>query len=722
MPKQPVRPANIFQAPAPAQRTAPSPAVAAQLALQQALAAHQQGQLAQAEPIYRHVLTLQPRHPDALHYFGVLLLQTGRTQAGAETIQQAINANPNQPAPHLNLGNALALLGRHADALASYDRALRLEPRYADAHSNRAAALRELGRAEDAVASADRAIALQPGLAEAHCNRANALRDLSRLPEAVANYDQALSLAPQYADAQMNRGIALARLNRHEQAKAAFEQVISLVPAYAEAHSNLGVVLQEMGRLDDALQAFRQALTLRPDHAEALCSMGVVYQEMGQLDPALESLRQALAIKPGFLGAHSNLLFTLSYDTRCSPADYLAEARRFGQAVSAGVTPFTAWPHSPTQGRVEADDAPPRRPLRVGWVSGDLRHHPVGFFLESILSQLDPARLELVAYPTQVNEDDLTARLKPRFKAWQPIAGMSDAQAAQRIHGDGIDVLIDLAGHTAHNRLPVFAWKPAPVQLSWLGYLASTGVPGMDYLLADPVSVPPTHETHFTEAIWRLPETVNCFTPPRVTEALAVRQTPALASGCITFGSFQSVVKITDAMLSLWARILSAMPQSRLRLQNKQLAQDSVRTQLMARLAQAGIDAGRVELAGPVAGREAYLATHGHVDIILDTFPYNGITTTCEALWMGVPTVTLAGHTLLSRQGASLLSGAGLADWVASDEASYIALAVRHGSDIPALAALRQGLREQVTASPLFDAVRFAEAFTLALEGMASKA
>lgn len=696
--------------------------MAAQLALQQALAAHQQGQLAQAEPIYRHVLTLQPRHPDALHYFGVLLLQTGRTQAGADAIQQAITVNPHQPAPHLNLGNALALLGRHADALASYDRALQLEPRYADAHSNRAAALRELGRAEDAVASADRAIALQPGLAEAHCNRANALRDLSRLPQAVACYDHALSLAPQYADAQMNRGIALARLNRHEEAKAAFEQVITLVPAYAEAHSNLGVVLQEMGRLDDALQRFKQALTLRPDHAEALCSLGVVYQEMGQLEPALASLRQALDITPGFLGARSNLLFTLSYDTRCSPADYLAEARRFGEAVSAGVTPFTAWPHASTRGKADADDAAPRAALRVGLVSGDLRHHPVGFFLDGILSRLDPARLELIAYFTQVNEDELTERLRSRFKAWQPIAGLNDAQAAQRIHGDGIDVLIDLAGHTAHNRLPVFAWKPAPVQLSWLGYLASTGVPGIDYLLADPVSVPPVHEAHFTEAIWRLPDTVNCFTPPEATPALAVGPTPALANGYVTFGSFQSVVKITDAMLGLWARILVELPQARLRLQNKQLAQESVRAKLLARLAQAGIAADRVELAGPVPGREAYLATHRQVDIILDTFPYNGITTTCEALWMGVPTVTLAGQTLLSRQGASLLSCAGLANWVAFDDASYIALAVRHGADIPALATLRQRLREQVTASPLFDADRFAEAFTVALEGMAANA
>ena len=472
MPKQPARPANIFQAPAPSQRAAPTPAMAAQMALQQALAAHQQGQLAQAEPIYRHVLTLQPHHPDALHYFGVLLLQTGRVQAGADSIQQAIAANPAQPAPHLNLGNALALLGRHAEALASYDRALQLEPRYADAHSNRAAALRELGRPPEAVASADRAIALQPNLAEAHHNRANALRDLSRLPDAVASYDRAIALAPQYAEAHLNRGIALAQLNRHEQARAAFEQVIALVPAYAEAHSNLGVVLQEMGRLDDALQSFQQALQLRPDHAEALCSMGVAYQEMGLLDQALSSLRQALAIKPGFLGAHSNLLFTLSYDTRCAPADYLAEARRFGDAVSAGVTPFTAWPHAGSQSPGHPGDDAPRRALRIGFVSGDLKHHPVGFFLENILSRLDPARLELVAYPTQVNEDEVTARLKPCFKAWQPIAGLSDAQAAQRIHDDGIDILIDLAGHTAHNRLPVFAWKPAPVQLSWLGYLA----------------------------------------------------------------------------------------------------------------------------------------------------------------------------------------------------------------------------------------------------------
>lgn len=689
--KKPARPANIFQAPPRAAGAALPPAMAAQMALQQALAAHQEGRFAHAEPLYRQTLALQPKHADALHLLGVLLLQTQRVEAGAESIQKAVAVNPAQPAPHLNLGNALSMLGRHDEALASYDRALALEPRYADAHSNRASALRALGRQQDAVAACDAALALNPQLAEAHLTKGNALRDLMHLEEALGHHDQAVRLAPQHADAHLNRGLTLARLNRQPLAKAAFEQVIALAPAHAEAHSNLGVVLQEMGHLDAAVERFGKALALRPDHAEAHASLGVAYQEMGRLSQAQACFREALRLRPDYMAAHSNLLFSLSYDTNCSPADYVEEARRYGDKASAAATPYTSW------------SASGRTPLRVGLVSGDLKRHPVGFFLEGILSHIDRRQIELVAYPTEVNEDELTARLKPNFVSWQPIAALNDEMAARRIHEDRIDVLIDLAGHTAHNRLPVFAWRPAPVQFSWLGYLASTGVPAMDHLLADAISVPPQHERHFTEHIWRLPDTVNCFTPPEATPALEVPPLPALSQQGVTFGSFQNLVKITDQMLKLWAQVLQSVPASRLRIQNRQMAHEPARLDFVARLSKAGIDTRRVHLAGPVAGREDYLAAHGEVDIILDTFPYNGITTTCEALWMGVPTVTLAGGTLLSRQGASLLSCVGLGDWVAQDEATYVDMAARHAADLPSLAALRSRLRQQVLASPLFD-------------------
>ncbi len=295
---------------------------------------------------------------------------------------------------------------------------------------------------------------------------------------------------------------------------------------------------------------------------------------------------------------------------------------------------------------------------------------------------------------------------------------MSDEAAARKIHDDGIHILIDLAGFTSHHRLPVFAWKPAPVQVSWLGYLASTGMPGMDFVLASQVSVPESHQQHFSEKVWYLPDTANCLTPPTPSARLALTPPPAIRNGYITFGSFQSLIKINDDVLTLWGQLFQALPQARLRFHSKQMNIPASREQFLQRLGHHGIPPERVMIEGLIPSWEDYLATHSEVDIILDSFPYTGITTTCEALWMGVPTVTLAGNTMLARQGASLLTCAGLEEWIANTEEDYIALAVAHASDVTRLAQLRSGLRQKVLASPLFDAPRFARNLEAALQGM----
>jgi hypothetical protein len=283
------------------------------------------------------------------------------------------------------------------------------------------------------------------------------------------------------------------------------------------------------------------------------------------------------------------------------------------------------------------------------------------------------------------------------------------------IHAEGLHVLVDLSGHTKNNRLPVFAWKPAPVQVSWLGYFATTGVAEMDYLLADETGVPESHREDFTETIWYMPDTRLCFTPPEYD--LPISLLPALGNGYLTFGCFQNLAKLGDEVLSAWGEILTALPSARLRLQSKQLDNPTVQAALRLRLHQYGIDPSRVAMHGSTS-RETYLSAHAEVDVILDTFPYTGGTTTSEALWMGVPTVTLAGDTLLSRQGASLLAAAGLEDWIATSEAGYVAKAIALAADLPRLARLRAGLRTQALASPLFDAPRFARNLEAALWGM----
>ena len=351
----------------------------------------------------------------------------------------------------------------------------------------------------------------------------------------------------------------------------------------------------------------------------------------------------------------------------------------------------------------------------MGWYPATCAIILSGIFWKACWHILIPARIELIAYPTDPKTDALTARIKPYFAAWKPLFGLSDEKAARLIHADGVHILIDLSGHSRHGRLPVFAWKPAPVQAAWLGYFATTGVAEMDYLLADAVGVPEAHREHFTETVWYLPDTRLCFSPPLID--LPVAPLPAQKNGHITFGCFQNMTKAGDEVLAMWADILVALPGARLRWQCKQLGDPAVVKQLIQRLQHHGIDPARVTLLGSVA-REEYLAAHAEVDMILDTFPYPGGTTTCEALWMGVPTLTLAGDTLLSRQGASLLTAAGLEDWIATSGEDYVDKAIALAGNLVKLAALRAGLRAQVLASPLFDAPRFAHNLEEALWGM----
>jgi predicted O-linked N-acetylglucosamine transferase (SPINDLY family) len=427
--------------------------------------------------------------------------------------------------------------------------------------------------------------------------------------------------------------------------------------------------------------------------------------DMGRLEEAEVSLRRALALQPDFTDAYSNLLFALNCRSDSASAA-LEAAHQYGQCVNGLVTRrYTDW----------LCEARPQR-LRVGLVSGDLRQHVVGFFLESLLREINPERIELIAYPTQPAEDQLSQRLRAHLAAWRPIVGLTDAAAAERIHADGVHVLLDLSGHTVHNRLPMFAYKPAPVQASWLGYLATTGVAAIDYLIADSWTLPTTEETSFTEKIWRLPETYLCFTPPA--EDVPVSSLPALTEGRVTFGSFNSLTKMTDEVVALWARVLAAVPGSRLFLKTRQLKDVSIRQSIVERYAAHGIESDRLILEDVVPGRAEHLATYHRVDIALDPFPYSGITTSAEALWMGVPLLTLTGERFLSRQGVGLLINTGLPEWIASDPDDYVARAVSHAGNLQGLAALRASLRDRFLASPVCDAKRFARHFEQALEGM----
>jgi protein O-GlcNAc transferase len=632
----------------------------------------------------------------------------GHSDDAVASYRRELETNPFSVDAHTNLGNALKNLGQLDAAVASYRSALEINPDFAVAHYNLAVVLRDLGQIDDAMAHYGRALDIHPEFAEAHCNLGNVLKDLGRLEDAVTSYRRALEIRASFAEAHYNLGTVLNELGRPADAAASFRRAVELRPDFAEAHSNLGTALHDLGRLDDAVLSYWRALEINDDYQEAHFNLGSALQDLGQFDTAAASYRRVLEINPEFGTAQSNLLFMHNYIADQDSQTLLAEARRFGELAARQARPFTAWSNAP-----EAD-----RCLRVGLVSGDLRDHPVGYFAEGVLASLSQeasGRLELFAYPTHFCADAVAERIKASCSGWRSLVGVSDERAAQYIREGSIDILIDLSGHTAHNRLPLFAWKPAPVQVSWLGYFATTGIAAMDYLIADHWTLPASEEANFTEKIWRLPETRLCFTPPN--EDVNVTPLCALSNGYVTFASFNHLSKMNDDVVGLWARVLEAVPRSRLLLKAKQFTEVSVRQRVIERFAAHGVDTNRLIVEVPVS-RGAYLAAYQQVDIALDPFPYPGGTTTVEALWMGVPVLTLTGDRFLSRQGVGLLMNVGLPEWVAVSPDDYVARAVSHGKDLNGLAELRGGLRKQAMESPIFDTCRFAHHFEVALREM----
>lgn len=628
----------------------------------------------------RRARELSLRHPGSGFVWKVLgtaQLVQGKSAEGIAAMQQAVSLMPEDVEVHSNLGNMYRATHQLDEAIASYQRAIELKPDYVAAHFNLGIALREQGRLEDAVASYRRALALQPAMVDAHNNLGTTLKDLGRLDEAISSYEQALKIMP--------------------------HQPAVLV--------NLGNVLKSLGRYDAALASYRKALAIQPDMADAYNNLGTVQKDLGQLDEAMNSYRRALTAKPDYIEALGNLLFTSNYQQGMSSSALLTLARDYGNLVASSARPYQAWPN--------LRDG--EKTLRIGLVSGDLYQHPVGYFAQDVLTALKRQageRIELFVYATNLRHDELSDRIQSCCRAWCLVEGMSDEALASRIRGDGIDILIDLSGHTDYTRLPMFAWKPAPVQVSWLGYFATTGVTAVDYFIADPWTVRDVDEHAFTERIWRLPETRLCFSPPPCD--VGVSDLPALRNGHVTFACFNNLTKMNDQVVALWARVLRSVDRSILMLKADQLDDATVRASVQKRFATHGIEPERLKLEGR-SSRSAYLEAYQRVDISLDPFPFAGGTTSVESLWMGVPVLTLAGERLVSRQGVGLMMNLGMPDWVAADEADYVAQAVGHASDLSALAAQRAGLRHRLQASPLMDSNRFAQQFESALRSMWAK-
>ena len=680
------------------ERRAPQPAgggpatAAHAAAMQAALEHHRAGRLPEAGALYQQILQADPHHSDALHYLGVIASAEGRQRDAAELIGGALRIRPTRTM-HYNLGNALKALGELDGAAQSYRAALALKPDYAEALVNLGNVLQAQGKLDEAVENYRRALQINPGLADALVNLGNALRAQGRLEETAESYRRALALRPDLAETHFHLGLVSRAQGNLDEAVACYRKALALKPDYADACNNLGIALRAQGKPDEAIEQYRKALALKPDYAEAFSNLGGALKNQGKLDEAIGHYRQALALKPDFADAHSNLVFCMQFSSNYSMAELFAEHLRFAAQYEAPLKPYwKAYQNSPE----------PERRLKVGYVSADFYRHAVAFFIEPVLANHDKSRVEVYCYYNNTQQDELTERIAAYADHWVPCKVLSDDQLAERIRSDGIDILVDLSGHTAGNRLLVFARKPAPLQVIYLGYPGTSGLSAMDYRITDRHADPEGNEAYYSEKLIRLPGSLCCYRPTG--DMPEVAPLPALKNGYVTFGSLNNFNKLNDRCLELWSVLLKAVPTARLLMLT--VPEGTAREQLIEKFAGLGISASRLELHGKFPYREFH-QMFGRVDIALDPFPVTGGTTTCETLWMGVPVIVLAGQRFISRVGYSFLSAAGLHDFAAHSPEDYIAVATRLADNIPLLAKIHDGLRARVAASPLTDAAAF---------------
>ena len=646
----------------------------------------QEGQTSAAANMAR---TLTERFPD--HWIGWKMLgatynHLDRNAEAIEPMQRAAALAPNDVEVHSNLGLALLVLERYPEAEASFRKALQISPKDGQLLCKLGHSLQMQRRYLEAEFCFRRAIEADSNDSTAYIYLAEALRPKRRLAETAAIYRQAIAIEPNKAIRHSNLGKILYDLRRFADSEVSCRRALQIEPKCAAAHNNLGLALKDMGRLTEAEASFRQAIECQPDMAETFCNLGNVLHELGDLVEAEKSFRIAIQLEPDSALFYDNLLHFLSLTTETNAAELFAAHRRFGELFEVPLR--SGWlPHS--------NPKDPERRLNVGFVSGDFFNHAIANFIGPLLGPLSQSEdLELHSYYTNVVDDPVTQQLRTKFTHWNEVAGLSEDELADKIRMDGIDILIDLSGHTAHNRLMTFAQKPAPIQASWMGYPGTTGLTAMDYFLADRFFVPSAQfDDQFTEKIVRLPAGAP-FLPNK--DAPPISPLPALANGYVTFGSFNRINKIGPSAVALWSSLLHRLPDARMLLGG--MPESGEADRLIELFIREGIARGRLEI-HPRCDMRSYLNLHERVDICLDAFPYNGGTTTLHALWMGVPTLTLAGNTVAGRSGATVLGHVGLDSFVALTRADYVREGVTCASDLAGLSVIRAGLRERFAQS-----------------------
>jgi protein O-GlcNAc transferase len=554
----------------------------------------------------------------------------------------------------------------------------------------------QLGQLEPAINCYRRATELHPAYPEAHYNLGRALQILARYSEAESSFRKAVQLSPEDPGLLLTLGNLLFARGKVTECESCYAGVLHLKPDYAEAYANLGKALQSQGRFSEAEEKFRKAIEIQPTSFDSYNELGMSLSGQGKLEAAIAAYRKALTLKPEFHTACSNLLLTLNYSSGYSASQIFSEHEYRVKAAFRHVKRFDEY----------RNNTDPARRIRIAYVSPDFRDHSVARFFEVLPKYHDRDVFEVISYSDVNGGDTVTKRLAELSDGWRPICGQSDEEVARQIHSDQIDILVDLSGHTARNRMPVFASRPAPVQVSYLGYPNTTGLAEIDYRLTDRIADPEeVTDEYFTESLVRLPECFLCYTPPENT--FPAKKCPSEDNRYVTFGSFNNFTKMTTEVLEVWASLLNSVPDSRLLLKNFALSDQSVRDHCYSIFARAGIHCDRLELHGATQSKSEHLKLYERVDVGLDTFPYNGTTTTCEALWMGVPVVVLEGKYHAGRVGLSLMSILGLQHLTACDPEQYCALAASLAEDEHQRQEWRTSLRDIMTNSALCNGPAF---------------
>jgi predicted O-linked N-acetylglucosamine transferase (SPINDLY family) len=693
-----------------------------------AVAHHRGGRPREAEQICRRILLSNPGHAQALRLLGAIALHGGQPERAQEHLAAALGRAPDSAEVQNELGNLLQDAGQLDEAIACFERARQLLPGAPQIHYNLGNALRAAGQGQAAEMSYREALRLAPDFAPAHNNLGTLRQSLGDLAEAEHCYRQAVHFEPRYAEAYYNLGVVLEKRGDMEAAQASYQHAISLNPDHAHAHYNLATILQSREQKAEAIAGYETALRLRPDYVEAYNNLAVLLTDMDEPDAAIEYCRKGLAIEPTSaalvanmatalqnlglpdeavaaarksvelrpegVGEHTNLLYKLNFNPACDPPaiyrEHLEWAKRHAEPLTA-----LAEKHS--------NDRTPERRLRIGYVSPYFRDHAVNFFTEPMIVAHDSRQFEIFCYSDVAMADAATGRLRATVNHWRDVRQQSDAQLAHTIRADAIDILVDLTGHISGNRLLTFARKPAPIQVTYIGYQNTTGMSAMDYRLTDSWADPPgTSEAFYTEKLVRLPGAFFCYRPSD--DCPSVAPLPALESGHITFGSFNNFAKVAGPVIETWLDLLKRVERSRLLVLARGGGSVQKRFENLAQ--ERHMDPKRIEFCDK-RPRRAYLDLFARVDIALDPFPFNGHTTTCDSIWMGVPVVMLAGHSYASRFGGSVLVNVGLEKLIADTRAAYVDRAAELAADLEGLKTLRGGLRGRMAESVLLDAAGF---------------